>query len=249
VTLAPPRPPSADELEALIREARARQRKRWLGAAVCVALLAGAALAAHSIATGGSSDGAREDRGGTAVKSAKECGIRVAGPRILGSDGRTVYREPIHHETNPNSIPSQVRCSASAIWVVWDNGAAAMQEGYVGARSVDRGRTWKLVFAERFFGVKAPHELDSYMGPWSLRGHVAYFMGSCPACSTKTLQGTISLWVTKDAGRTFRMYKVPALTGYEAVRLRVSGQDVRIFAKRFIPGVEPPRKTVTIHLG
>jgi hypothetical protein len=249
VTLAPPRPPSSDELEALIREARTRQRKRWLGAAVCVALFAGAALAAHSIAAGGSSDGTRDDRGRTAVKSAKECGIRVAGPRILGSGGRTVYREPIRHEIHPNSIPSQVRCSASAIWVVWHNGVAASQESYVGARSVDRGRTWKLVFAERFFGVKAPHELDAYMGPWSLRGHVAYFMGSCPACSTTTLQGTISLWVTKDAGRTFRMYKVPALTGYAAVRLRVSDQGVRIFAKRFIRGVEPQRKTVTIHLG
>src|SRR3954453_14499601 len=37
-------PPEQDELEALIREARARQRKRWLGAAALVAFLAGGAF-------------------------------------------------------------------------------------------------------------------------------------------------------------------------------------------------------------
>jgi hypothetical protein len=122
-----------------------------------------------------------------------------------------------------------------------------MQEAYVGARSVDHGRTWKLVFSERFFGVKAPHELDSYMGPWILRGRVAYFTGSCPACSSTTSVGTVSLWVTKDAGRTFRMYRVPALTGYAPVRLRVRGRNVRIWAKRFARGVKP-HKTVTVRV-
>jgi hypothetical protein len=39
-------------LEALIREARARQRKRWLGAAAVIAVLAGGGLAIHSIAFG-----------------------------------------------------------------------------------------------------------------------------------------------------------------------------------------------------
>lgn len=47
---APPRPPGPDELEALIREARARQRKRWLGAVTVVALLAGGALVAYAVA-------------------------------------------------------------------------------------------------------------------------------------------------------------------------------------------------------
>jgi hypothetical protein len=249
----PARPP--DDLELLIREARARQRKRWLGVAALVALSSGGVLAVYSIAGGGSSVASRAGRGTTAVHSTGKCGIRVAGPRILGADGRAVYREPVPSgEVHPDSIPSLVRCSGSTVWVVWSNGVAAMQEGYVGARSLDRGRTWRLIFAERFFGVQAPHQLDAYMGPWILRGHVAYFMGACPACSTKTSQGTISLWVTKDGGRTFRMYKVPALTGYGPTAIRVSGHEVTIRARRVTRKINSRpfeihgHKAVTVHV-
>lgn len=49
VTLAPSRPPSPDELEALIREARARQRRRRLLAATSVGLVAAAILALYGI--------------------------------------------------------------------------------------------------------------------------------------------------------------------------------------------------------
>ena len=157
-------------------------------------------------------------------------------------------------EVHQNSIPSQVQCNASAIWVLWNNGPGMMEEGYVGARSTDRGRTWRLVFANRFFGVKAPHELDPYLGPWALRGHVAYFVGSCPACSVGELQGTIWLWVTKNGGLTFRDYKVPALTGYGPTLIRVSGSDVTIIARRVVRKVNSPpyeiytHKAVTLHV-
>jgi hypothetical protein len=43
---------SGDELELLIREARARQRKRWLGAAAVAAVLAGGVLGISSIVGG-----------------------------------------------------------------------------------------------------------------------------------------------------------------------------------------------------
>jgi hypothetical protein len=239
-------PPPQDELEALIREARARRRKRWLGVAVFVALLSGAAIAAYSIANGRSTGPPRAGRGNAAARSTEKCGIRVAGPRILGSDGSTVYREPIRHEVNPDRIPSQVRCSGPTIWVVWFNGVAASQEGYVGVRSIDSGQTWKLVFAEGFFGVKAPHQLVSgYLGPWTLDGpRHAYFTGTCVACG----YGTVSLWVTKDVGRTFRMYKVPALTGYWLVGLRVAGRTVRISARTSVRGVGPPHKTAAMRV-
>jgi hypothetical protein len=245
--VAPPpvHPPGQDELEALIREARARQRRRWAAAAAVVAFLAGGALAAYSIGSAGSGKVSRPG-GGSIVKAKRGCGIRVAGPRILGSDGSAVYREPIRHQVNPSRIPSQVRCSGPTIWVVWFNGVGMSQEGYVGARSVDRGRTWKLVFSEGMFGPKAPHQLvTGYLGPWTLDGpRTAYFSGTCVACGW----GTVSLWVTRDAGRTFRMYKVPALTGYGHMRIRVSRDRVRISATADFPRFKPRRKTVTLHV-
>lgn len=247
MTLAPPRPPSSDELEALIREARARQRKRWAGAAAVLALLAGAAVGLSSIVAGGSPSTSRSSRGSTpAVKSGSPCGVRGKGVRILDAGGRTVYREPGHFKL-PNSGRPEIRCSGSAIWAVWDNGAGMMQEAYVGARSLDGGQTWKLVFTEGLFGPKAPHQLDSQLGPWALRGHAAYFTGWCPACSTRTSQGTNSLWVTKDGGQKFRRYKLPALTGYAPAGIRILRHEVTILGTRFTRGTSP-RKTVTVHV-
>ena len=54
---APPEPPRTDELELLIREARARQRKRWVGAA---AFVVGAALGLNAVLSGG---GSRTEQG------------------------------------------------------------------------------------------------------------------------------------------------------------------------------------------
>lgn len=231
---APPKPPRPDELEALIREARARQRKRRLGTAAVVALLAGSAIVLYAVLGGGNPSTLRGGAGPRgAVKSGGACGVRGAGVRILDASGQTVYREPA--QARPYIRP-EIRCSGATIWAVWDNGVAASQEGYVGARSGDGGRRWRLIFAERFFGVKAPHQLDSYMAVWTLHGpRAAYFTGMCPACGF----GTVSLWVTKNGGRTFRRYDVPALTGLEPTGLRVSGDDVTIRARR---------KTVTIRI-
>ena len=249
--VAPPpvTPPRPDEREALIREARERQRKRWLGAAAVVALLAGAALGLDAIMAGESSNPSRPAGGPTpAAANGKGCGIRVADTRIVDAGGSTVYREP--GNWTPGYPRSHVvRCSGSSIWVVWDNGAASSQEAYVGAHSIDRGSTWHLIFAENYFGVNAAHELDSYLGPWALLGpRAAYFTGWCPVCGGESaVSGTTSLWVTKDGGRTFREYRIPALIGYEPVALRVSGRDATISAKGFFRGVWR-RKTVTVHV-
>lgn len=232
-------PPPHDELEALIREARARQRRRWLGAAAFVAVLAAGAIAAYSIAASGRPAVSHAGEGAPGAKPGEACGLRGVGVRILDRSGRTVYREPGHY-VHPNAGFPTIRCSGSTVWAVWFNGAGMSQEAYLGARSLDRGRSWKLVFTEGMFGPKAPHHLDAYLGPWALHGRAAYFMGSCPACSTATGQGTISLSVTKDAGRTFRLYKVPALNGYEPMHVRVSGDWVKIEARRIARKVNHP---------
>jgi uncharacterized protein DUF4232 len=52
--IAPPRPPSHDELEALIKEARARQLRRRLLGAAGIAIAAALGLSVYAFATGGS---------------------------------------------------------------------------------------------------------------------------------------------------------------------------------------------------
>jgi len=241
---APPEPPLPDELEALIREARTRQRRRWMIGTSSVVVLAGAVLATSAIVSGGKPSVSRgTGRPFAAVKTGRACGVRVVGMRVVDAGGRTLYREP-GNWTATYPHPSVVRCSGSTAWVVWDNGAASSQEGYVGATSTDAGRSWKTVFAERYFGVSAPHELDAYLGPWTLHGpSTAYFTGQCPACGW----GTVSLWVTKDGGRTFRHYRVTGLTGYAPTGIRVMDGAVTIWSKRFTRAAKP-HKTVTIHV-
>lgn len=241
-------PPPQDDLELLIREARARQRKRRLGGAALVAVLAGAALGISSI-VGGTSATTKSGSGpGSVTLSRSRCGIRTEGVRLF-KGGRTVYREPGRY-VHPNGGPgATIQCSGPTIWAVWFNGAGMSQEAYLGARSEDGGRTWHLVFTEGMFGPKAPHHLDAYLGVWTLHGpRDAYFTGACPACG----YGTVSLSVTRDGGETFRVYKVPALTGYEPTRIGVSGRNVTIGARRVARKTNSPpyeiysHKTVTL---
>lgn len=177
------------------------------------------------------------------------CGVTIKGARVLDGSGRSVYREP-GHWTHPNGGPPPVvQCSGSTVWVVWLQGAAMMHQAYVGARSGDGGRTWHLVFADSFFGVTAPHQLDPYFGPWTLAGpRNAYFVGSCPACSAGTRNGTVDLFVTRDGGKSFRRYSLARLAGYgEPLALQVTGRSVTIQAKGFVRSAWR-RKTVTIRV-
>ena len=160
------------------------------------------------------------------------CPVHVVGKRIVDAAGRTVYTDP-----GQQAIAYEIRCSGRSVWVMFHGGAASSQEAYVLVRSADAGRSWRLVAAESYFGVKAPHELDSYSGPWTIVGpNAAYFVGSCPACGL----WTVSLWVTHDGGRTFRRYAVPELDGHGATlrSVSVSGATVTIVARG---------RTATVH--
>jgi hypothetical protein len=130
------------------------------------------------------------------------------------------------------------------VWVLFHGGAASSQEAYVGVRSGDSGRTWKVLLSEAYFGVKAPFTIDSYSGPWTIVGsNAAYFVGWCPACG----YGTVSLTVTLDGGRHFRRYKIPKLTGFRATAIHVVGQRVTVTAKSQLR-VGPRWRTVTIKI-
>jgi hypothetical protein len=139
---------------------------------------------------------------------------------------------------------TQVKCSGQTVWALFHGGAEMSQEAYLGVRSADAGRTWKLLLAEPYFGVKAPFTIDSYSGPWTIAGaNRAYFLGWCPACGA----GTVSLTVTRDSGKHFRRYAIPKLTGYNSTGIRVAGDRVTVNARnRFRAG--PRNRTVTMRV-
>jgi len=236
---------SAIALEPLIAEAKRRARRRHLIALAMGVVMLGA-VAAYSIAHGGGSSAVTPRVSIPAGATGVGCGVRGVGARILSPDGRTLYREPGSYNHLHRGFPT-IQCSGSTVWAVWFNGAGAGQEAYLGARSLDGGRTWRAAFTgSPYFGEKAPHHLDSYLGVWALRGpEDAYFVGSCPACGGVTT----ALYVTSDAGGKFHKYDIPSLTGYAVARIAVHGVKVRLWATRFVRGVAPARKTVTVRVG
>jgi hypothetical protein len=162
------------------------------------------------------------------------------GKRIVDNRGHTVYRDPGYQV-----VAAQVRCSGRTVWVLFHGGVASSQEAYLGVRSGDGGRTWKLLLSEPYFGVEAPFTIDSYSGPWTIVGrNAAYFVGWCPACA---LHGTVSLTVTLDGGKHFRRYRIPALSGFRGARIRVVGDDVTITAESQLR-TGPRTRTVTIEI-
>jgi hypothetical protein len=224
--LAPPRPSSPPgELDALIREARARQLRRRLGFAVAAAVLVGAGFSIEAVL---SASRHGEQAGGrpaaSLVKAGRSCGVQVVRTKILGRDGHVLYREPV-----PRTFGHQLRCVGSSLWVLFYNGVASSQEAYFGVHSGDGGRTWRSVFTERYFGMKAPHQLvTGYLGPWTLSGSTAYFTGLCVAC------GPLKewLWVTSNGGRTFRRHPVPPPKATEPVVIRIRGRTVTITPRK-----------------
>lgn len=233
----PPRPPSQNDSEALVREARARQRQRRIIIASLVALVAGATVGIYATLVPGGRSPASSRGPNRVASSSSSCEIRVVGTRILDRSGAITYRDPARV-----AMTHQTRCSGSTAWVVFVNGVGMMHEEYVGVRSGDGGRTWRVVFA---LGVHAPHGIDAEVGPWRLHGpRSAYFVGVCPACGGA---GTVSLSVTKDGGRTLHRYHVPGLDDtYRPTSLHVSGNRVTIRAVRVANGKPATPKNVTV---
>jgi hypothetical protein len=173
------------------------------------------------------------------VLAAPACPVHIVGKRIVDSHGHVVYRDPGYRV-----LAAQVKCSGRTVWVLFHGGVASSQEAYVGVRSGDGGRTWKLLLAEAYFGVEAPFTIDSYSGPWTIVGeNAAYFVGWCPACG----YGTVSLTVTLDGGRHFRRYRIPKLTGFRGSGIRVVGNHVTITAKSELR-TGPRTRMVTIEV-
>jgi hypothetical protein len=173
------------------------------------------------------------------VLATPACPVHIVGKRIVDRHGHVVYRDPGYRV-----LAAQVKCSGRTVWVLFHGGAASSQEAYVGVRSGDGGRTWKLLLSEAYFGVEAPFTIDSYSGPWTIVGeNAAYFVGWCPACG----YGTVSLTVTLDGDRHFRRYRIPKLTGFRGTGIRVVGNNVTITAKSELR-TGPRTRRVTIEV-
>src|SRR4051812_42923211 len=76
--IAPPRPPSHDELEGLIKEARERQFRRRLVATASVALLAAVGLAIYATVGGGAQGGVASGSPGGAAPLCRSSQLSVA---------------------------------------------------------------------------------------------------------------------------------------------------------------------------
>jgi hypothetical protein len=71
--IAPPKPPSHDELEALIKEARARQLRRRLLGAAGVAIVAALGLSIYAVVSGGSPSGLAQLRSTAGLATGPRC--------------------------------------------------------------------------------------------------------------------------------------------------------------------------------
>src|SRR5258708_5271767 len=166
------------------------------------------------------------------------CPLHVVGKRIVDDLGQAVYRAPRHRV-----VSWQAKCSGRTVWVLFHGGVASSQESYIGVRSGDGGRTWKLLLSAPYFGVRAPFTIDSYSGPWTIVGeNAAYFVGWCPSCGR---YGTVSLTVTLNAGMHFPRYRIAKLAGFRGTGIRVIGDVVTITARNQSP-IGPRTRTITI---
>jgi Protein of unknown function (DUF4232) len=87
--VAPPEPPRPDELELLIREARARQRKRWMIAAAAVAGVAALGLLVSAVFAGGGKPSRAQARPpvGAALPLCRTPDLRISFPLAFAATG------------------------------------------------------------------------------------------------------------------------------------------------------------------
>jgi hypothetical protein len=115
---APPRPPSQDELDALIREARERQLRRRLLAAAAIAIAAATSLGIYAVFSAGSS----RPTAGASAGLAPTCPLSAL-PLSLQTQGTAT--QAVFFLTVRN--PQRLRCSINApvVLEITENGHPA----------------------------------------------------------------------------------------------------------------------------
>jgi uncharacterized protein DUF4232 len=115
--IAPPKSPSAEELEALIREARARQLRRRLLGAATVAVVAAIGLAIYALAIGGG-DGGAELAGGSAIPGPPLCRASQLATTV-GMNGATGTMAGLATLTNASTTPCSLPRTRPRVSIFW----------------------------------------------------------------------------------------------------------------------------------
>lgn len=105
--LAPPRPPSHDEFEALIPEARARQVRRRLLGAAGIAAVAALALGLYAVFGGTQRQSTSRSRAGAAAGLCRSSQISISVPGLSGviEEGRTGLFVMMNKGSSPCTLP------------------------------------------------------------------------------------------------------------------------------------------------
>jgi photosystem II stability/assembly factor-like uncharacterized protein len=130
--------------------------------------------------------------------------ISQAVVRTTTDAGRTWRSVDVPMRLEP--MGSSIRCSGATAWMSGSYGIGMSQESYEVVRTLDGGTTWKTVLSHIMSEDRRDLPgIDSYSGPVAPpTPQVAIFVGTCPACG----EGTISVTVTTDGGRTFAHHDV-----------------------------------------
>jgi hypothetical protein len=135
--IAPPRPPSHDDLEALIREARARQLRRRLLGAAGVAVAAAIGLSAYALTTGGAGrPAAASGPSGIGAPLCRSSQLSATGPSFVGATGSMIGgvtitntsrsacffpagKPTVHVSRRGTPLPVHTRTTDPHVWPNW----------------------------------------------------------------------------------------------------------------------------------
>jgi hypothetical protein len=169
----PARPPSQDELAALIREARERQLRRRLLGAAAVAITAAASLGIYAVFTGGSS---RPTTGAPPSGLTSTCPLDAL-PLSLQTQGTATQAVTFLTIRNPQRL----RCSitASVVFAITENGKPARVLGNplrLRLHTTLRGTKssfWPLdgVWWANYCGPRKGLRMTARVGPQSISTH------------------------------------------------------------------------------
>ncbi|HEV2909115.1 MAG TPA: hypothetical protein VGX02_07545 [Candidatus Eremiobacteraceae bacterium] len=113
---------------------------------------------------------------------------------------------------------AMIGCAASDVaWVQFTGAPSGEQRPYIVYRTIDGGKHWQAVLANKNTPEAYPQDsaVQGGPGPWPgpfavVDANTAYFVGGCPQCGTR---GAVSITGTSDGGKSWQSVStVPDVT-------------------------------------